>query len=123
MEEEMLGEENKEKEDIIIIEKYAIPFDPREDKRVLKYAVPKIISPPENSIKKYAVPEIIKPQTPPVNKYGVPVYENNPPVAKYALPDIEKYPLLKYAAPYFPPQKSDNENTDNTENIDKNPWK
>lgn len=89
--------------DIIIIEKYAIPNIPKENVRILKYAVPKIISVPEKSVKKYAVPN-----NPPVAKYALPEYMNNENIEKYAVPNIEEIPVLKYATPYFPPDDKNN---------------
>ena len=97
----------KSDEDIIIIEKYGIPFDPEEDKRILKYAVPKVIMPSENTVKKYAVP-----QNPAIAKYALPQYMNDDNIEKYAVPDIDNIPVLKYATPYIPPENTDNGQND-----------
>ena len=90
-------------EDIIIIEKYGIPVNPEEDKRILKYAVPKIIPPFQKSIKKYDVPYY---DGIPEVKYAIPEYMDNPSVEKYAVPSIDNIPVLKYATPYFPQKET-----------------
>ena len=93
--------DTKTDEDIILIEKYAIPFNPDKDIRVLKYAVPKEIRKPETNVKKYAIPS-----NPAVAKYALPQYMNDDNIEKYAVPNIDDMPVLKYATPYFPPEET-----------------
>ena len=93
--------DTKTDEDIILIQEYAIPFNPDKDIRVLKYAVPKEIRKPETNVKKYAVPN-----NPAVAKYALPQYMNDDNIEKYAVPNIDDIPVLKYATPYFPPEET-----------------